>query len=87
MRFCHHLSKNVQDLKMHCHAKPEAPEMLPTAVETFKAMAYGTDPLLWLPGNLRQVFRYLRGGKNLAIPSEWRDLIPSSFPADSEGTG
>ena len=30
----------------------------------------------WEEAHLKEVIRYLRGNKHLALPSSWRDVIP-----------
>lgn len=39
----------------------------------FEEYAWGD---LWAEGNFVEVVRYLRGSKKLALPEEWRRLIP-----------
>ena len=81
MRFGRFLAGKHHDLARTCRGKPTFPEPLPSAVDSFGTMEYGKDAELWAFADLQSVFRYLRGGKHLRIPAEWRDLIPRSFPA------
>ena len=83
MRFGRFLAGKHYDLVRTCRGKPILPEPLPSAVASFRAMEYGKETELWAFADLKTVFRYLRGGKHLCTPAEWRDLIPRSFPAPS----
>ena len=63
-----------------CQGCPQLPEIVPSALETFAAMSWGLEGDLWTFAKLPEVFGYLRSGKNLAIPNDWRPLIPNSLP-------
>ena len=57
---------------------PPLPEKVPPATESFQALAEGA-PGLGLDldrADLQPVFDYLRRGKHLVIPPEWKLLIP-----------
>ena len=50
---------------------------VPSATEVFGGMEFGLDAdSLWAEGSLVEVCRYLRGGKSLDIPEEFRPLLP-----------
>ena len=84
MAFGRHLANKFQDMLEGPRSKVELPENVPPALETFQSMTYGSDPDLWFFSNLKDVFKYLRGGKTLEIPAEWKPLIPRSFPNASD---
>ena len=78
--FAEYLAKRCHFLKKTAEGRPEAPSVLPAALETFKSMQYGVEPELWMHSNLESVFTYLRGAKRLCVPSEWQEVVPKSFP-------
>ena len=45
----------------------------PAAVQTFQSMAF-TD--LWEEAGMTEVVHYLRENRSLAIPPQWRELLP-----------
>lgn len=55
------------------HGMPELPDTVPTAAETFQTLDFSD---MWEESNLKSVCHWLRGGKNLAIPPHFRDLLP-----------
>lgn len=56
---------------------PKVPDPVPSAVETFQSLEYGVDSeALWAEADIISVCRYLRGGKHLRIPEEFRPHIP-----------
>ena len=80
VRFASFLAHHCQLLKATAHGQPEVPKVLPSAVETFVSMQYGSQDDMWSFADLGEVFIYLRGGKRLVVPPEWKDLVPRSFP-------
>ena len=59
---------------------PVLPETVPPASEVFTNMEYGDDvESLWSEGRVAEICRYLRGGKSLAIPDEFRHLLPTKI--------
>ena len=46
----------------------------PPAIETFQQL--GRSELDWSHCGLAELYAYLRGGKHLQIPPEWRPLVP-----------
>ena len=80
MRFARHLASNAEDLKKAGAARLAVPKNLPLAMETFESMQYGVNSELWTCAELASVFNYVRGGRKLQIPSEWKHLIPNAFP-------
>ena len=49
--------------------------------DLFSELDFGEECRLWdLEADLIHALKYVRGSKKLAIPSEWRDLIPSTIP-------
>ena len=83
MRFARHLARESEALKQGCEAKLKVPQEYPSALKTFAAMTYGVNAELWQFANLRDVFVYLRGGKQLHVPRDWEPLVPRTFPGSS----
>ena len=81
MAFARKLVELNEDLKRSCTFRPVLPHPVPAAQQTFSEMQYGQEAELWQFVELRQVFTYLRGGKSLRIPEEWKGLVPKAFPA------
>ncbi|CAL1145636.1 unnamed protein product [Cladocopium goreaui] len=53
---------------------PSDPAGIPSAPESFRRMPEGGHALQF--AQLDQVFNYLRRGKHMVIPNEWKDLVP-----------
>lgn len=49
---------------------------IPPAVVTFHRVMSKDVGEDWTGANLKPLYEYLRKGKHLAIPPEWKDLIP-----------
>ena len=80
MQFGRHLANNCEALKAACESKPLIPSDIGQATEIFESMQYGVKPELWAFADLKSVFKYLRGGKSLNLPHEWKHLVPRSWP-------
>lgn len=61
------------DLVTTAHGQPKLPEPLPPAQSSFEAMGAGFDLGF---ADLGKVYDYVRRGKHLLIPEEWKHLIP-----------
>ena len=86
MKFCQHVASLFPELKAGASGQQELPAVLPSALESFNAMEsgeVGNSPPLWSFANLHDVFNYLRGGKSLSVPPEWRGVVPKAFPVAS----
>ena len=60
--------------------QPTLPSPLPRAVDTFQSMEFGSDAeSLWAEADIIGVCHYLRGGKNLRIPEEFRPYLPQKL--------
>ena len=55
---------------------PELPERVPSGVETFTHMSF-EDP--WQDADVVSCVHFLRGGRSLSIPQEWRDALPQKL--------
>ena len=86
MRFARHLALNAEQFKEACLAKIPLPDDMPSALEIFNSMTYGSSPELWACVELREVFTYLRHGKKLDLPPEWKPLVPRSFPTPEDSS-
>ena len=62
------------DLTTTSRGQASVPDQLPSAIQSYLAMPDFTAGLEF--ANLENVFRYLRRGKHLKIPPEWRHLVP-----------
>ena len=57
---------------------PILPDVVPPATESFSEMEWGEDAeALWSEAKIVEVCRYLRGGKSLMLPDEFRNLMPT----------
>ena len=86
MRLARHLAVNAEQLKEACLAKIPLPDEMPSAVEIFQSMTYGSSPEPWGCVDLGDIFTYLRGGKKLNLPPEWKPLIPRCFPMPEDSS-
>ena len=55
---------------------PELPKDLPCAKETFASMSYED---VWQDADLVSVCHWLRGGRDLSIPKDWKDILPDKL--------
>lgn len=77
VRFGMKLVELFPDLVSDKRGLPMLPVPVPSATEVFGGMDFGLDAeALWAEGSLVEVCRYLRGGKSLDIPEEFRPLLP-----------
>ena len=53
---------------------PEHPPQVPSAEESFHQMIFTDD--MWQDAEMASVCHYLRGGKNLQIPENFRPYLP-----------
>lgn len=58
------------------------PDPVPAAFDSFMAMRK-TDSGLGFSG-LGDVYRYLRGGRHLKLPRDWRPFVPKEAPLETE---
>lgn len=78
MRFAREVLDMVESMKASCKGLPEIPPELPPAVVTFTELEWETSDV-WMFVDLGSVYEYLRGNKNLKIPTEWRPFVPKSL--------
>ena len=72
MRLC-------EELKSSCKGCPELLEY-PSALDVMDELieaSEGSEEFTF--AELPAVFKYLRGGKSLSIPSDWREMVPNSL--------
>lgn len=55
---------------------PDLPSRVPPGIETFTQMTF-EDP--WQDADVVSAIHWLRGGRSLAIPKEWRDALPQKL--------
>ena len=79
MRFAGAVADLMETMKASCQGQPEAPEKVPSALETFQ-MDWATtlDDELWQFTGIGDLFTYLRKNKKLQIPSEWKPFVPKT---------
>ena len=68
----------VEELKKSRAGQPEIMGEVPSAMEVM-SWKWDCDPELWQFVDFKAVYSYLRGSKSLAIPNEWRPLIPDQL--------
>jgi hypothetical protein len=68
-----------EDLKKGRKGQPKLPSNLPPATETFSGMTWAST-CNYRFADLQAVYKYLRFGKNLSIPSEWQGMFPKRIP-------
>ena len=78
MRFAREVLDMVEPMKASCRGLPEIPAELPPAIVTFSELEWETSEV-WMFVDLASVYEYLRGNKNLKIPTEWRPFVPKSL--------
>lgn len=67
------LSSMYVDLVNNKLGMPCLPDVLPSAIQTFTQMSFED---VWQEANVVDVVHWLRGGRGLAIPNEWRPVLP-----------
>ena len=78
MKFGRCLTDLYEDLTT-CRACPPAlPAVVPPARESFQALPEEGFDLGY--AQLKDVYNYVRRGKHLNIPNEWRGLLPRPGP-------
>ena len=70
------LVKIFQELITLKQGMPTLPDPVPDAKETFSSMSYDDN---WQDADVVSVVHWLRGGRDLAIPEEWRKLLPEKL--------
>ena len=73
--FARHLVDLLEDMKASAKGCPELPALVPHARETL-ANWPATNRKDWEFSALAEVYQYLRGNRNLKIPTEWRGIVP-----------
>ena len=68
--------KIFEELIQNKLGMPQIPAQLPSAEETFSLMKFDD---VWQDARIVSVCRWLRGGKDLEIPSSFRSLLPSKL--------
>lgn len=68
-----------QDFKEQKKGNPVVPAEIPSARESFLASDKTAGLGLFDHADLKSVFEYLRGGRGLKIPEEWKNVIPRSL--------
>ena len=68
----------LEPMKSTCKGQPCIEGPIPTAIETM-SMEWFRDDELWQFVDFQETYRYLRGSKRLAIPDEWRPIIPDKL--------
>ena len=77
-RFCVRMLALLNELMENKSGAPLLPESLPEVPEILEGMAF-TE--LWAEAEMAEVVRYLRGGRGLQLPPQYRSLFPDSLPA------
>ncbi|CAE7499606.1 unnamed protein product [Symbiodinium necroappetens] len=77
--FAREMLRLLSDLKKHRAILPPLPGNLPSGQEMLGSLPsdFGRDEFSCAA--VSKVYNYLRGGKNLNIPSSWRAVLPPGF--------
>ena len=78
MPFARTMCDLVEQLKASRMGQPQIHGPIPSAMDVM-GWEWPSDSQLWQFVDFSQVFTYLRGSKSLAIPVEWRTLVPSQI--------
>lgn len=74
IRFGFQMVDIFDDLTGSARGRAALPSKVPAAIDSFLGMPEKTNALEF--ARLDLVFNYLRRGKNLEIPMEWKHLVP-----------
>ena len=86
MPFAYYVARLYANLTGTAMGRPQVPERIPPALETFRGMKFAQHTGLFEYANFAEVYIYLRGGKDLEIPSqEWKDQLPKEVTAACTG--
>ena len=77
MNFAFAVEELVESMKQNKKGQPQAPQELPSALETYKLDWETSD--VWQFVNIEQLFAYLRKSKKLRIPEEWTPFVPKTL--------
>lgn len=84
MRFAWTLVDLYDDLTGSAKGTAPLPVPVPSCMESFLAMQRSQKQICGLEwANLGEVYTYLRNGKHLDIPKEWRKFLPKEPPLES----
>ncbi len=77
MRFAKVLVGLHESMKQSAKGKPQLPMDVPSALKTFREdWVSHSSSCEYDFADLSSVYKYLRGNRNLRIPTEWRGTIP-----------
>ncbi|CAE7769472.1 unnamed protein product [Symbiodinium sp. CCMP2592] len=76
--FAKNLVQICENLKKHRAGCPQTSE-IPSALDTLSSLPSDYHRAEYENAALYEVYNYLRGSKSLAIPEEWRCILPPGF--------
>ena len=79
MQFAREFCDLVEELKSNVLGKPQLPDPVPPALETFHNGFEWANPELYRQVNLASVYNYLRRSKQLRIPHDWQPFLPEKL--------
>ncbi|CAL1170825.1 unnamed protein product [Cladocopium goreaui] len=79
MPFAREFCDLVEELKSNVQGKPQLPDPIPSALETFHHGFELANPELYRQVNLASVYNYLRRSKQLRIPHDWLPFMPEQL--------
>ncbi len=79
MAFAREVLNLVEDMKATACGRPELPNNVPPALETFTTLEWPESNEMWRFADIPQLFNYLRGAKALRLPKEWKSVVPKSM--------
>ena len=76
--FAKHLVQICENLKKHRAGCPQTSES-PSGLDTLASLPSDYQRAEYENAGLWEVYNYMRGSKSLAIPEEWRCILPPGF--------
>ena len=76
--FAKQLVEICESLKQHRAGCPKG-EVIPSGLETLASLPSDYQRTEFGNAGLCEVYNYMRGGKDLNIPQEWRCVLPAGF--------
>ena len=78
MAFARELVRICEVMKASRRGCPTTSGQIPFGVNTIAALPGKTDDC-FASAAMMEVYNYLRGGKDLRIPDQWRAVLPAGF--------
>ena len=79
MAFAKQMVNICESLKQHRAGCPKTSDMIPSGLDTLASLPSDYQKAEFGNAGLWEVYNYMRGGKALNIPEEWRCVLPAGF--------